>query len=193
MFQSAPDPKAGRESPGPGSKRHRPSVSIRSRPEGRERVGRRRLDQRHRTVSIRSRPEGRERVRHSGRPSRSIICFNPLPTRRPGESRITGSESITSWVSIRSRPEGRERVRGLPRRPVEFRVSIRSRPEGRERGCGNCWPTAAASGFNPLPTRRPGERLWVDAFLGPGHKFQSAPDPKAGREVGVCAATWSSA
>gem|GEM_PF-1074612 len=109
-------------------------------------------------------------------------CFNPLPARRPGETRAdvrraavaavfqsapgtkagrddsaSSLASISTAVSIRSRHEGRERhPHSLPRchRPA---VSIRSRHEGRE--------------------RRVSEK-----HLTPVTMFQSAPGTKAGRD-----------
>ena len=68
-------------------------------------------------------------------------------------------------------------VGGVPR----CAVSIRSRPEGRERARTEIWPSRLTLCFNPLPTRRPGERS-VNLNEEGEEPFQSAPDPKAGRE-----------
>ena len=185
MFQSAPGPKAGRKLRRPAARlEDRTVVSIRSRPEGREKAT---PTGSYETgaVSIRSRPEGREKASFQRAIAVRRERFNPLPARRPGER--TGHASLTarSAVSIRSRPEDREKERARrrartasrssfnplparrpgetsPRASIGFRVSIRSRPEGREKA-SRLRPDSIDR-FNPLPARRPGEsasRRWL--------------------------------
>ena len=85
-------------------------------------------------VSIRSRPEGRERV--TGNPTTTVTAvFQSAPDPKAGREDVVAQTSRDLAVSIRSRPEGRERA---PLRNVTM---------------------ARARGFNPLPTRRPGERM----------------------------------
>ena len=183
QFQSAPDPKAGREARHSGRRNliecfnplptRRPGerppiggcpvrleVSIRSRPEGRERA-RWRLATATGIVLFQSAPDpkaGREGPTRP--PSRPGSGFNPLPTRRPGESREGAGVGRDGLVSIRSRPEGRERGNDAVTPRPGRRVSIRSRPEGRERAYVRASPKTSSG-------------------------FQSAPDPKAGREASV--------
>ena len=134
MFQSAPDPKAGRE-------RGRVDAVLRGH-----------------VVSIRSRPEGRERVVRWNRCRATPTGFNPLPTRRPGE-----------------RP-GPRSARGQPE------VSIRSRPEGREREPALGGGIGASYQFQSAPDPKAG-REFTGAIVRQCVRFQSAPDPKAGREA----------
>ena len=60
-------------------------------------------------------------------------------------------------------------------------VSIRSRPEGREERAGCSTRRRRSTSFNPLPTRRPGGTGFPLAGRQAAELFQSAPDPKAGR------------
>ena len=229
MFQSAPDPKAGREFPGPRRAGIPHEVSIRSRPEGRERgaggsaanggggfnplptrrpgesglarddvmpalrfqsapdpkagreLGLRGLLLGLIEVSIRSRPEGRERVLPSCPYNRPLSCFNPLPTRRPGEShrRHDRFHRLDGFNPLPTRRPGES-----PRRATRWRSpTFQSAPDpkaGREPIGSEL--TGGVASFNPLPTRRPGERPSRHTRCGASQLFQSAPDPKAGRE-----------
>ena len=153
-FQSAPDPKAGRNIPPSGKFGVAIRVSIRSRPEGREEPGGGTVA--GALIEFQSAPDpkaGRNDVARKRWLNR--YCFNPLPTRRPGGTRDVRLGEVADPVSIRSRPEGREE----PRRGTWCRGSIRfqSAPDpkaGRnvDRPRGQVRPV----GFNPLPTRRPG-------------------------------------
>ena len=163
MFQSAPDPKAGREAPlGLQPPRRLQFQSAPDPKAGRETHFSGSTTTRE--VSIRSRPEGRERV--LPRPSRTALNVSirsrPEGRERGARASKTGP-SIT--VSIRSRPEGRERGEDLEIGPSHPRVSIRSRPEGRE-------------------------RVPIGGGLDRSVVFQSAPDPKAGREYRSAKPTW---
>src|SRR5581483_9837483 len=111
-FQSSPAPKGGSQRVPTDSRWHRRSVSILSRPEGREpgwilRV----ISSDLVAVSILSRPEGRE----------------------PGVKMNWQSHALIA-VSILSHPEGREPGRRTRHTRSKTRVSILSRPEGREPG-----------------------------------------------------------
>jgi len=86
MFQSAPNPKVGRyliftqvRSPIFG-------VSIRSQPEGREIRARMAFKKSYIRVSIRSQPEGREIRCCTWSIFQITGGFNPLPTRRSGDT-----------------------------------------------------------------------------------------------------------
>jgi len=110
LFQSAPNPKVGRYQLCPRDTMRAALVSIRSQPEGRE-IPRDVVDKvLDIKVSIRSQPEGREipwlklsllveklvsiRSQPEGReiPKLAVLndivdrCFNPLPTRRSGDT-----------------------------------------------------------------------------------------------------------
>ena len=130
-FQSAPDPKAGRNERDHGLGIGRCRVSIRSRPEGREELG----------VA---------RVHHA-----AIDGFNPLPTRRPGGTGFVLGEPAGLDVSIRSRPEGREEPCGHRHRSSCRRFQSAPDPKAGRNG-GSHEGHGVADGFNPLPTRRPG-------------------------------------
>src|SRR5207249_1572416 len=87
------------------------AVSIRSRPEDREKPAARGRPSPTRDVSIRSRPEDREKPVS---PAITVAngCFNPLPARRPGETSWPSGDAPSRVVSIRSRPEDREKRPG---------------------------------------------------------------------------------
>ena len=239
-FQSAPDPKTGRERHAAGECRsskqcsfnplpaRRPGerlehcraaqrqhivVSIRSRPEDREKAARRSPRPRDGRVSIRSRPEDREKVRTVTGDRAPSTCFNPLPARRPGERAAASADMHAPLtVSIRSRPEDREkgdlRVDSDPHSSVSIRsrpedrekgrrsrptvadhcVSIRSRPEDREKG-GVDRDSATRDGFNPLPARRPGESRRYPATSGHARtRFNPLPARRPGERCAAGAA-----
>jgi len=132
-FQSAPDPKAGRYS----QFRQRPPrlKLFQSAPDpkaGRYK-GKRVTFTPEQIVSIRSRPEGRE-IPCTGimrRPRN--FRFNPLPTRRPGDTQGRGEALALSDV-FQSAPDpkaGRYEAADAWEAKTK-RVSIHSRPEGRE-------------------------------------------------------------
>ena len=228
LFQSAPDPKAGRNPEYLPHLEEGLAVSIRSRPEGREErdggVGMRGALTK---VSIRSRPEGREEL--AGAEPGEADPDVSIRSRPEGREELTilGLVDLNVGVSIRSRPEGREEQRLVGRGRLGQLVSIRSRPEGREerswvvthkpvkqfqsapdpkagRNSARSRPTWSRRSFNPLPTRRPGgtgrgrgdghrptvsirsrpegrEERQPPVDDRPHRQFQSAPDPKAGR------------
>ena len=177
LFQSAPDPKAGRNTCS-GGRRTGGTVSIRSRPEGREELGELPQLVPELQVSIRSRPEGREERKDAAHPSASamfqsapdpkagrnsaatasrvpIWSFNPLPTRRPGGTATASRSRPATSVSIRSRPEGREEPGGTVSQSGVSKFQSAPDPKaGRNRRSSSSSPRT--TGFNPLPTRRPG-------------------------------------
>ncbi len=135
MFQSAPDPKAGRYMIRILRIESCINVSIRSRPEGREIPKMMILLGLQFYVSIRSRPEGREIQVRSRGSARGPMCFNPLPTRRPGDTQIPDIRDPHS-----------QSFNPLPtRRPGDTEM-LQSR-------------YGLISRFNPLPTRRPGDTV----------------------------------
>ena len=180
-------------------------VSIRSRPEDREKVGSpRRLIARDRfqsapgpktgrkravtpsrrspvVVSIRSRPEDREKGRVGSRPPRAG-SFQSAPGPKTGRKRRV-IEHRAGRPCFNPLPARRPGERGPCR--VELRgrvdVSIRSRPEDREKV--QCFGPDSA--IEPVSIRsRPEDRekviVTVDGH--PGSMFQSAPGPKTGRK-----------
>ena len=108
-FQSAPDPKAGREHDRPADcPRHVMFQSAPSPKAGRE-------DQFSEAVppvlvSIRSRPEGRERAQSSYPATTHVRLFQSAPGPKAGRKVAATNVASALSVSIRSRPEGRERA-----------------------------------------------------------------------------------
>ena len=156
-------------------------------------------------VSIRSRPEDREKASLAELIGWTAVRFNPLPARRPGESRPSaGSADISAFQSAPGPKTGRKVSAAvilptasrcfnpLPaRRPGERTaasqcghrcdVSIRSRPEDREKGAVH-GPSTRRWTFQSAPgpkTGRKGGNLVADAQP---ERFQSAPGPKTGRK-----------
>ncbi len=130
MFQSAPDPKAGRNTL-PLQLPSLLDVSIRSRLGGREKPCTHRCTSQFIKVSIRSRLGGREK-RAAFYPGGFCRCFNPLPTRRSGETDLT--TAYMTGYEFQSAPDSE--------------VGRNAKP--------SCvWPMPTS--FNPLPTRRSGE------------------------------------
>ena len=205
-FQSAPDPKAGRNHVSGDRRRgrrrfnplptRRPGGTPASRPSGRRNSCFNPLPTR--------RPGGTSRPRTHRGPR---CGFNPLPTRRPGGTVNCEKSRWGMFVSIRSRPEGREEQRNtysgvvdlkrfnpLPTRrpggtrstpeptPRARRVSIRSRPEGREEQ-GRQDRIEVEHQFQSAPDPKAGRNRSAAPVGSSSCPFQSAPDPKAGRNT----------
>ena len=101
-------------------------------------------------VSIRSPHRSKGRPRTLGRCA-ACSCFNPLPSPKQGETRLSSEPSPAISVSIRSP----HRSKGRP--------------------CEVARRTDNTTGFNPLPSPKQGE---TPASTAPGNrdnKFQSAP------------------
>ncbi len=161
MFQSAPDPKAGRYALAAISSVVKTVVSIRSRPEGREILGDSLQCSGLHEVSIRSRPEGRE-------------ILNMAP-------------GLSSWmpVSIRSRPEGRE-IPMISKQHHQINKSFQSAPDpkaGRYAAMGEQYRVRGDVSIRSRPEGREIRRRHIGVRR-TDCEFQSAPDPKAGRYTG---------
>ena len=184
LFQSSPDPKAGRHETLMAEDVLTCPVSILARPEGR---------------APRRRWVASPTPRHS---------FNPRPTRRPGATmRLDSSSRRCRWfqsspdpkagrhlqarvhggqlgeVSILARPEGRA-PRLLSRGPrLGPDVSILARPEGRAPPAQSEVLTRRAE-FQSSPDPKAGRHGVTVVFGRSVAWFQSSPDPKAGRARG---------
>src|SRR5207244_3408421 len=87
-------------------------------------------------------------------------------------------------VSIRSRPEGREERPGLRDDGRRDRVSIRSRPEGREEQAMSGQSLRVPGQFQSAPDPKVGRNKYRAERIARTETFQSAPDPKVGRNAG---------
>ena len=181
MFQSSPDPKAGRNvSTPPGiaalsSSNPRPTRRSRAQPPAWTR------GVTLSTSGFNPRPTRRPGATPTSYPARSCsryfnphparepdasqrrcyvvfgeLCSNPRPTRRPGATRHRLHPGRPILVSILARPEGRAQPVDHPKEVSCYIVSILARPEGRAQRYQwrGCLPQALC--FNPRPTRRPG-------------------------------------
>ena len=147
-FQSSPDPKAGRHEILVQGVHHVAAVSILARPEGRA-------------------PRERFRLRDLHTPG-----FNPRPTRRPGTTRQTERKGPGSvQVSILARPEGRAPRSADGQIGHERVVSILARPEGRAPLAVTITGYCLSYCFNPRPTRRPGATIFPRSALPPQKRF----------------------
>ena len=210
LFQSSPDPKAGRtglvaqfrgvashvsilarpegrapRAPRPSGRRQEGSVSILARPEGRAplaspligtftdtfqsspdpKAGRHGISKRPSSVQPRfqSSPDpkaGRHIPPALFPPRGQYAGFNPRPTRRPGAT---------------TRPF-------VPSTRPCFNPRPTRRPGAHEDGAITV-PSGVLRGFNPRPTRRPGATFHFSVASPPMIRFQSSPDPKAGRHA----------
>jgi len=135
------------------------------------------------------------------------VCFNPLPTRRSGDTSITNSLYTAYFVSIRSQPEGRE-IQAESTKAQLTNKGFNPLPTRRsgDTSCVDVRFTRRLC-FNPLPTRRSGDTQGLQPFpcfffvsirsqpegreiqafirlaFNPVLMFQSAPNPKVGRYV----------
>ena len=193
MFQSSPDPKAGRSLTHRRLAQAHRGVSILARPEGRaqhllqlhQRAG-------HRPVSILARPEGRAQPPRAACGSGPGHSFNPRPTRRPGAA-AAAATVVMALPMFQSSPDpkaGRSLRIGAGV-AAGVRVSILARPEGRAQPGARRRDGRDVSGFNPRPTRRPGAASRrIDAPLtGRGVSILARPEGRAQRPAPACAPT----
>ena len=152
-FNPLPPSRTGETVPR-SSRRGRGSVSIHSRRLGREkrRMGQP-LDQLL-TVSIHSRRLGREKLT-SDLVLNSVMCFNPLPPSRTGETRYR-PKRVGAKPCFNPLPPSRTGETLSLRPRAAAAVSIHSRRLGREKLF--IQPSSPkCSSFNPLPPSRTGE------------------------------------
>ena len=119
-----------------------------------------------------------------------IVCFNPLPPTRTGETQVYRIDHYLGKVSIHSRPPGREKRQAQQESDSSYQFqSTPAHQDGRNRR-GWFGPGRRSSGFNPLPPTRTGETgRWLDVVDHP--EFQSTPAHQDGRNSRFPAARWS--
>ena len=130
-------------------------------------------------VSIRSRPGGRE-IRHGlcNRPTPSS-CFNPLPARRPGDTKRIHNCFKRRIVSIRSRPGGREILHWAGGGASYDEFQSAPGPEAGRYMLARLMGSPA-SRFNPLPARRPGDTLGCRTVHSRYRRFNPLPARRPG-------------
>src|SRR5205085_8774635 len=110
--------------------------------------------------------------------------FQSSPDPKAGRHEEFDNASTTGrGVSILARPEGRA-PRPSTSRSGSLSSSFNPRPTRRPGATsGSTPPSSTTRRFNPRPTRRPGATSSPASCLLSPLRFQSSPDPKAGRHV----------
>ena len=131
------------------------------------------------TVSIRSRPEGREIPVWLGCKRLALPCFNPLSPRRTRDTCLVGLQAV-GFAMFQSAlaPKDERYSFYLWQFAGLNKVSIRSRPEGREIPLAPRRYFLQAMGFNPLSPRRTRDTPAMVSTSRPAFTFQPALAPK---------------
>ncbi len=109
-------------------------------------------------VSILSQPEGRE-LHSRWHKANAFGCFNPLPARRPGATRLL-QLYLRQDLSFNPLPARRPGATGTTHSISDTRNCFNPLPARRPGATGtDARRIPRYAGFNPLPARRPGATL----------------------------------
>ena|GEM_PF-925031 len=180
VFQSSPDPKAGRYK----FTRHNLNwfTVFQSSPDPKAGRYTEIFSDQYSSRMFQSSPDPKAgRYAASAASFSSMACSNPHPTRRPGATTDSGTApSRALLVPILTRPEGRALRQYIPFGPGHRTVPILTRPEGR--ALQKFQPLLCQlSRFQSSPDPKAGRYSPVALSAPSAGLFQSSPDPKAGR------------